>query len=74
MMWLITNFGLKTIEELDNARAVRMPYNGKALDMIVILPNKTKGLYAMEKKMKTVDMTQAMSGFWCEAYISWNLP
>ena len=69
MMHQISYFGLKPIKELDNARALCMPYEGNTLDMIIILPNKKwpwsglSCLDTMEKKTKTVDITQVLSGF-----------
>ena len=69
MMHQISFFGLKTIKELDNARALCMPYKGNTLEMIIILPNKKwpwsgpSCLDSMEEKMKTVDMTQSGYGY-----------
>jgi len=61
MMYQKQKFGLKTIKELDDAAALRMPYKGESLDMILVLPNKKSSLESVEKKMQALDLAQAFS-------------
>ena len=74
MMRQKAKFGLKTIQELDNATALRMPYKGETLDMIIILPNEKSSLNAVEEKMKTVDMTLALSEFFDGENVRTTIP
>ena len=52
MMHQKAKFGLKTIQELDNATALRMPYKGETLDMIIILPKNMVNTIRVVKGMK----------------------
>jgi len=61
MMYQKAKFGLKTVNELDDAEALRIPYKGESMDMILILPNEKSNLDSLEKKMKGVDLSQAFS-------------
>jgi len=61
MMYQKAKFGLKTIKELDDATALRMPYKGESLDMILVLPDEKSNLDSLEKKMQEVDLSQAFS-------------
>lgn len=74
MMRQKAKFGLKTIKELDDATALRMPYKGETLDMILILPNEKVGLDATEKKMQTIDLAPALADFYERGNVHTTIP
>lgn len=44
--------------EQDNAQIISLPYKGKALSMVVILPREVEGLAGVEEKLKAEDIKE----------------
>ncbi|XP_015428720.1 PREDICTED: leukocyte elastase inhibitor-like isoform X3 [Dufourea novaeangliae] len=53
-----------------NAKSIEIPYQGKELSMVIILPNEIDGLAAVEQKLQSTNMNDIISqGVSCEVQL-----
>ena len=74
MMHQKEKFGIATIKALNGATALRMPYKGERLDMIIILPHEQDTLESMEKKLAGLDLKQHLNKFSTSGKVIVSLP